>query len=221
MRDILGQEWWPGSANRIYVNRGNGTFRRADRTGAEYLGGTHSVTAGDFDNDGYLDLYISTGGPEFLLEDKLYRNNGDGTFSDVTIVAGIYEIARGHGVVTGDYDGDGRLDIYVSSGGMYYIDKTANVMCRNVGEAGNWLAVELAGENQAVQGARVTVVADGTTQTRQIGSGAGFGSVNSPIAHFGLGDRSRIELVTVRWPDGFVQELAGPPVNATAVMRRR
>lgn len=220
-KDILGQDWWPGSSNRVYFNKGDGTFRRVERTGAEYLGGSHSVTTGDFNNDGFLDLYISTGGPEFLLEDKLYQNNGDGTFSDVTTVAGIREIARGHGVVTGDYDGDGRLDIYVSSGGMNYVDMTANVMCRNVGEVGNWLAVELDGEGRAVQGARVTVVAEGTTQTSRIGGGAGFGSVNSPIAHFGLGDRSRIELVTVRWPDGFVQELEAPPVNATAVIRRR
>lgn len=106
-----------GAPNALYRNQGNGTFAvipDAAGAGRNHGYGT-GVAVGDFDNDGYLDLYVTAFGPN-----TLYRNNGNGTFSDVTARAGV---AGGHdewSTSTGffDYDRDGDLDLYV----VNYVD---------------------------------------------------------------------------------------------------
>jgi hypothetical protein len=74
----------------------------------------------DFDNDGFLDVFFPNGASIPSLEksdpsyeNRLYRNNGDGTFADVTARAGVKGVGYGMGVATGDYDNDGRVDLYV------------------------------------------------------------------------------------------------------------
>ncbi|MEM7391724.1 MAG: CRTAC1 family protein, partial [Verrucomicrobiota bacterium] len=98
--------------NALYRNDGNWTF--TDVTDASGLGDTGyglGVAVGDIDNDGDPDLYLNNYGPNVL-----YRNNGDGTFTDITAKAGV---ANGHLVGAGanflDMDGDGDLDLFVSS----------------------------------------------------------------------------------------------------------
>ncbi len=87
----------------------------------------------DYDNDGYLDLYIVNGAPlpgfqcEELPTNALYRNNGDGTFGDVTAQAGVGDTGYGMGAAVGDYDNDGDEDLYVTNFGP-------NVLYRNNGD---------------------------------------------------------------------------------------
>ena len=76
----------------------------------------------DYDNDGWMDLYVVQGGPfpaagSPKAGDRLYRNNGNGTFSDVTRKAGLVETAYGMGAVAADYDNDGFVDLYVTNYG--------------------------------------------------------------------------------------------------------
>ena len=74
----------------------------------------------DYDNDGWMDIYLVNSGPcDFYspakpLQNALYRNNRDGTFTDVTVAAGVAGNAYGMGVAVGDYDGDGLPDLYVT-----------------------------------------------------------------------------------------------------------
>ena len=79
--------------------------------GRRFMGG---AAAGDLDNDGFTDLFVLGGGN---TPDALYRNNGDGTFADVAAEAGVDEPHVGAGVTMADYDGDGWLDVYVTSHG--------------------------------------------------------------------------------------------------------
>ena len=79
--------------------------------GRRFMGG---AAAGDLDNDGFTDLFVLGGGN---TPDALYRNNGDGTFTDVAAEAGVDEPHVGAGVTMADYDGDGWLDVYVTSHG--------------------------------------------------------------------------------------------------------
>jgi enediyne biosynthesis protein E4 len=97
--------------NRLYRNRGDGTFE--DVTGRAGVAGDGygiAVVAGDFDNDGWADLYVVNVGRNLL-----YRNRGDGTFEDVTDRAGVGDSGTGIGALWVDVDGDGWLDLFVAN----------------------------------------------------------------------------------------------------------
>lgn len=105
----------PGTAptNRLYRNLRNGTF--ADVTDAAALrrtGWASSVCAGDYDNDGWTDLFLT-----YYGRNVLYRNRGDGRFEDVTVRAGLAApaVRWGSGCSFVDYDRDGRIDLFVAN----------------------------------------------------------------------------------------------------------
>jgi hypothetical protein len=103
----------PDATNRLYKNNREGTFTDVtERAGLFRTGYSYGVTVGDFNNDGFEDLFI-TGWPQNIL----YRNNGDGTFTDITRQAGLLsaEPRFGSGCTFVDYDRDGRLDLFVSN----------------------------------------------------------------------------------------------------------
>jgi hypothetical protein len=139
--------------NVLYKNNGNGTFSDATKR-SKIEGGEHDFSVGatwlDYDNDGYLDLYVGNyinfdpqykyfyapdGFPGPLAYDSqpdvLYHNNGDGTFEDVTKKMGIVDVdGRAMGVGSADYDDDGFVDIYVAN------DHTLNYLWHNDGGKG-------------------------------------------------------------------------------------
>jgi hypothetical protein len=97
--------------NRLYRNRGDGTFEDVTaKAGLEGGGFSSAVTAGDFDNDGFTDLYVVNVG-----RNRLYRNRGDGIFEDVTDRAGVGDRGTGVSAVFADVDQDGWLDLYVAN----------------------------------------------------------------------------------------------------------
>jgi hypothetical protein len=99
--------------NRLYRNRGNGTFADVtEKAGLRRSGWASSVCVGDYNNDNYEDLFITYWG-----KNVLYRNNGDGSFSDVTQKAGLLADATrwGSGCTFIDYDRDGKLDLFVAN----------------------------------------------------------------------------------------------------------
>lgn len=102
-------------ANRLFRNNGDGTFTDVTKeAGLDGIGYSMGVAAGDYDNDGFVDLYV-TG----FNRNQLFHNNGDGTFTDVTEKAGVTGIIPKYGkawsVAAGwfDYNNDGRLDLFV------------------------------------------------------------------------------------------------------------
>ncbi len=97
--------------NRLFKNLGNGTFKDvAEQAGLTTKSYSIGVTVGDYDNDGYPDIYVTDYGPNIL-----YHNNGDGTFTDVTKKAGVGGNEFSVGAVWFDYDNDGLLDLYVGN----------------------------------------------------------------------------------------------------------
>src|ERR1017187_7446248 len=106
----------PGASNRLYKNNRDGTFADVtQKAGLWDAGWAVGVCVGDYDNDGYEDLFVT-----YYGQNKLYHNNGDGTFTDVTAKAGLlHEGTRfGSGCTFFDYNRDGLLDLFVSN----YVD---------------------------------------------------------------------------------------------------
>jgi hypothetical protein len=203
------------SADRLYRNRGDGTFADAtDEAGIRDTGDGEAAVWGDFDNDGWLDLYVVNRSDFSPQRNRLYRNAA-GRFVDVTGLAGVGGSGAGQPAAAADYDGDGRLDLYVGN-----LPGKREELFRNRTEGGNALVVRLAGSggNRAAIGARVTVEAGALTMTREVGSSSGRSSQNGIAAHFGLGDAPSARSVEIRWPSGVVQTLEGVPAGTVEVL---
>ena len=219
---ITGQAPQNSDRQVLYRNNGDGTFTDVTREAGLYKSfGAMGANFGDVDNDGYLDIYLATGAPQMgrLESDALLRNNGDGTFSDMTHLVGVGNIGKGHGVTFGDYDDDGDLDIYVPVGGAFVGDQWPNLFYRNQGNANQWLVIKTVGvkSNRDGIGAKVTVTAGNLKLYAEVSGGCGFGSTNSLPVEFGLGNHAKAEQVKIEWPSGHVDTLLNLNANQIIV----
>jgi len=103
----------PGTTNRLYKNNRDGTFSDVtEKAGLTAVGWASAVCVGDYNNDGFEDLFCT-----YFGQNRLYRNNGDGTFTEVTKAAGLWaeQTRWGAGCSFLDYNRDGHLDLFVSN----------------------------------------------------------------------------------------------------------
>jgi tetratricopeptide (TPR) repeat protein len=207
-------------SSRLFRNNGNGTFTDVTyEAGLFYPMGTMGAGVADLDNDGWTDIYFGTGDPQLtrLEPNRVFHNNGDGTFSDWTDAAGFHRAGnKGHGVSFVDIDNDGDLDVYTQLGGHYPGDMAANAFYRNLrANRNSWLQVELKGakSNRSAIGAQVTVKSGGRLFYQELKGSEGFGATNPLRLHFGLGDLAQAESVEIRWPSGLRQVLANVPAR--------
>jgi ASPIC and UnbV/FG-GAP-like repeat len=207
-----------GKPLRIYHNNGDGTFTLHGRDiGVTGCWGTMSGNAGDFNNDGHLDLVLGNGSPRMdRLEPPMLLENDGKRFHNITFAAGLPFCGKGHGSNLADLFGDGRLSVLMASGGAYPGDLlTTRVFCPKR-LPGNYLNVRLAGvtSNRSAIGARVCLEAGSSKQYREVSGGSNFGCL--PFEqHFGLATATTADSIKIRWPSGLIERVTGLPVNDT------
>ena len=144
----------------------------------------------------------------------LFRNNGDGTFTDVGFVNGADRVEDGRGLSILDYDQDGQLDIVLRN-----LRQPAQLL-RNQGGQHHWLQLKLIGtrSNRDAVGARIRLGTSGTWQTRWVSAGSAYLSGQSLVQHFGLGDARVATTVDIFWPSGLNTELSQLPADRRYVV---
>ncbi|MEW6160187.1 MAG: CRTAC1 family protein [Verrucomicrobiota bacterium] len=210
----------------LFRNNGQGAFTQVTTTAGGPLVNELQPGGGcawaDYDNDGWLDLYVANPGlsrnaGESGRKNLLYHNNGDGSFTQITTGSLVNDQASSVCAISGDYDNDGFMDLFVANGG--YAGRQADALYRNNGNANAWLKLNLVGtvSNRAAIGAKVRVKAiiQGKVvwQMREISGGDGFLSQNDMRPNFGLGDATLAETVRIEWPSGILQELRNVPAK--------
>jgi hypothetical protein len=235
-------------ANRLFVSKlaDSGELTYADitlKSGVGDMAGARGCAMADFDNDGFLDIYVNNGGlsdvlvndvltsmPVFVqfyiawepADNKLYRNKGDLTFSDVTDGSGAEGYGIGSGVGAADINEDGFPDLFVTNRTYYNLGKLANIeqkneMLLNSGNDNHWVRVALIGtkSNRDAYGARVKLVAGDLVQYREHTSAHGYNSANDYRLLFGLGANDKVDAIEVTWPGGRVQRVPGAGAGRT------
>jgi hypothetical protein len=162
---------------------------------------------GDLDNDGWLDMYLATGNPDYeaLMPNVMFRNTGKLGFEDVTTAGGFGNLQKGHGVAFADFDNDGDQDVLNELGGFWQGDTFYDSLYENPGNTNHYLTLHLAGtkSNRLAYGARIHAVVRGPDGERSlhraVGAVSSFGG--SPARQeIGLGDATEIVSVEIWWP---------------------
>ena len=202
--------------NKLLRNDGNFQFTDVTPTVLKLIGGERSCAWFDMDNDGDLDLVMTSmwnsaptvglfenvnAGENFIAHDEVKAFNNDSHVGN-----------SGTGMGISDIDNDGDLDL------MFAFKFGPNLLARNDLKSQNkWIKINLEGtvSNRSAVGARVTVKTGSLSQIREIQTGTGYWSQHSFTQHIGLNNHEIIDEIQIRWPSGIVQILTDVAVNQT------
>ncbi|MDQ3534009.1 MAG: FG-GAP-like repeat-containing protein [Bacteroidota bacterium] len=223
-------------SNVLYKNMGEGTFIDvAEVSGVSNTWVDDKLTTGwgtaflDYDLDGYQDLFVANGyipAAKFIENNKLdpnklYKNQGDGTFSDVSELEGMADTKIARGMAFGDLNNDGDIDIVVATIGMD--DTAGNVLVYEniIDNSNHWLKVTLEGtaSNRDGYGAKVKLFKNKIEWIHEINGGSSHGSHNSKIAHFGLENYSNLDSMVIIWPGSKKQKFLNVETNQHLIVR--
>jgi len=224
--------------NTLWRQGPKGMFH--DRTAAAGLatgrlrGTGFGTVLADFDHDGALDLAVANGRvsrnpavgqtsgafwDRYVEPNQLFGNDGSGRFRDISADNAAFcgTPAVGRGLACGDINGDGALDLLVTT-----VAGPARLY-RNVGAGrGHWLLVRALDPalKRDAYGALITIQAAGRRLLRWINPGYSYLCSNDPRAHFGLGTAQRVDAIDVLWPDGTEESFSGCAADQILVLRK-
>jgi hypothetical protein len=223
--------------NTLYANLGEALFE--DRTREVGLGmpGRRFTGFGtlffDYDNDGWLDLFVTNGAVQLLPElirkgdpyplgqpNQLFHNSGKGTFVEIVDQTGpaFQQIAVGRGAAFGDIDNDGDTDILIANN-----SGPAKLFLNQVGNQNHWLGLRLVDQKAGrdMLGAVVQIaVTKNRVLRRRARTDGSYLSANDPRVLIGLGSATSVDSLLVQWPDGSVEEWKGPPVDRYTTLKQ-
>ena len=213
----------------IYQNNHDETFD--DQAAPTGIGMATRLMSGwglkflDYDNDGFLDLFLANGNPDDLIESihslvkfqeplMLFHNTGKG-FVNVSAQSGpvFAKPLSARGMAIGDFDNDGATDILVANN-----DGAPVLLHNNVGSQNHWLGIKLVGtkSNPDAIGARLSYQAQDLKQQQRMKVGGGsFLSSHDPRMVLGIGSRPKIDWLEIKWPlpSGKVERFTGLPID--------
>jgi hypothetical protein len=193
--------------NAMLLNNGDGTFTED----AVNIGVSNGYTGWgstflDFDNDGWLDIYVcNANGPN-----RLFHQNGLLTCADLGPALQVDVLFPSHQVACADIDLDGDVDLAVQVEG-----RAAQLFINNEGSTRNWSRIDVIGQGDQryAIGAIIDLTAGGITQRRDVVAGSNYKSQNELPQTFGLNAAATIDTITVMWPGGATRTLTNMPVN--------
>ena len=213
--------------NTLYRNNGDGTF--TDVSYRSQLGEESYLFLGfgtgffDPDNDGHLDIFVANGHIfpnvehttdvlSYRQPNQLFRNQGDGTFGEMPFED---QQAVSRGTLFGDYDNDGDTDLLVTQ-----LNGKVTLLRNENRTSNNWLRLKLIGtrSNRDGIGTRVTLTIGAESQTREVHRGYSYLSSNDSRLLFGLGKRTVVDKLHIRWQSGAAQIMENLAANQELVV---
>jgi hypothetical protein len=215
---------WQSSDNQLFIHDRESSFDPWPAQSDVNEPGGPATCIADFNNDGLPDVFQASsrlGGAEGMHL-YLQLTDGSGSFVDAADEVGLDRGDDGRAAVCFDYDRDGDVDIFV-----FNHESEARLYRNRLDPSGGpafFLEVRLVGSEEApaVAGARVSIVAGNTVQTREVMLGSGHLAQGSSAAHFGLQAIESVPQLRIQWPDGAEDTLIDdPPINDFLRIKRR
>ncbi|MFI5218166.1 MAG: FG-GAP-like repeat-containing protein [Bacteroidia bacterium] len=194
-----------GENGQILQNDGTGHFTDITATTGFTTPSTDPIESfvEDFDNDGFIDILISGGGPGNSY--FMYHNNGNNTFTLATTPIP----ATSNGMLSfaaGDLNHDGKVDIFASYGNVYNTPTSTDdvLLLNTTGNTNHFITFALTGtaSNHGAIGARATIYGAWGKQIREVRAGESYGTCNSSQLHFGLAQNTVVDSAVINWPSG-------------------
>jgi enediyne biosynthesis protein E4 len=215
----------------LFHNTGKGRFD--DHTFSSRVGAATNRWTGwgtgivDFDNDGWKDIFTANAAIQdnsalvdnipYKLGNGFLKNNGDGTFSDVSFLGAHWNVPAAHrGAAFGDLNNDGRVDVVTNC-----LNAEPEILMNRSANAGHWLLILLVGtvSNRDGLGSRLKLTTANGVQFNQATTSVGYGSSSDKRVHFGLGSCSHADRLEIWWPSGIRQALTNIKADQILTVR--